>query len=268
MNDLEFQRALSPDQLHEALSLLDSATGAEPRDLHVRNLGPANEVDPGADQASTTVAAQNRLPAAEDAQKHREHLNLAAAVCGLGLAATATLALLSWNEGMLLRPHHRALSGIPGEHAPNERPAQLVNSVFPTLPVTNPTSGQSSHGSERGNSKPEFAGRNPVDPENRGDDQSVKDVTSRTNAIPHEAQTVAVAAIATRQAWLDESASGKPKGVSSHTSAVRITAAKKRFWRRHSQPLTEINGGQCFLGVCLPWQKRRVFYEPPRNQIQ
>jgi hypothetical protein len=35
MSDLEFQRELSPDQLREALSLLDRAAGVKPQNLLV-----------------------------------------------------------------------------------------------------------------------------------------------------------------------------------------------------------------------------------------
>lgn len=269
MSELEFQRALSPDQLHEALSLLDSTAGAQPLNLHVGNVGPAKEVDPGADQANTTMVMQKPLPAAEDAQQHREHLNLAAGFYCLGLAATAALTLLTWSERAFAPSHYGALPAIPGEQVPNQQPAPLVNSGFPALPVINPTSDQST-GSERWRSTPEVIGRRPVDAENRADDQAaVKDATSRASPIPHAAETATVAAIATRQAWSDEPASRKPKEVSPpHPSAVRSGATKKHFSRRHSQPVTEINGGQCFLAACLSWQKRRVFYEPPRNVTQ
>ena len=67
MSDLEFQRALTPDQMREALSLLDGAARAKLRNVRVGDLNPAEEVGPGADHASTTTAPPNRLLAAEDA---------------------------------------------------------------------------------------------------------------------------------------------------------------------------------------------------------
>jgi len=73
MSDLEFKRELSPDQLRDALSLLDRAAGAKPENLQVGDLSSAEGGDPGADQASTTMAAQascdRRPPAACEASK-------------------------------------------------------------------------------------------------------------------------------------------------------------------------------------------------------
>ena len=56
MGDLEFQRELSPDQLREALSLLDRAAGVKPQNLQVGDLSSAEEGDPGADEACATMA--------------------------------------------------------------------------------------------------------------------------------------------------------------------------------------------------------------------
>src|SRR5215470_3444636 len=55
MSDLEFQRELSPDQLREALSLLDCAAGVKPQNSQVGDLSPA-EGDPGADEPCATMA--------------------------------------------------------------------------------------------------------------------------------------------------------------------------------------------------------------------
>jgi len=77
MSDLEFQRELSPDQLREALSLLDRTAGMKPQNLQVGDLSSAEEGDPGADEACETVATQDRLPAVEDLQQRTKHLNLA-----------------------------------------------------------------------------------------------------------------------------------------------------------------------------------------------
>src|SRR5215472_16046194 len=99
MSDLEFQRQLSPDQQREALSLLERAAGAKPQNLQVGDLSSAEGGDPGADRTSTTMATRRRLPAIEDLQQRTKHLNpVAAAFCGLGIAATSTLALLSWSD--------------------------------------------------------------------------------------------------------------------------------------------------------------------------
>ena len=260
MSDLEFQRALSPDQIREALSLLDGAARTKPRNLQVGDLNPAEEVDSGVDQAGTTTAASIRLPAAEDARQRRMHPNLVLAFYGLAIVAAAALTLLSWSEGALTPP------SLP---LPNPQPAQLVKSTSPALPVVNPASDRSSDGSEGWRSKPEPASTTPVNQANEGDDQAaVKGASNRASAIPHPTQTATVTAFATSPAWWDERASRKPKEVWWRPSAVRVAAAKKRFWRRHWQSLAEINRGECFHAACSRWQRQRAFYEPPRNVTQ
>jgi hypothetical protein len=249
MSDLEFQRELSPDQLREALSLLDSTAGVKIQNLQVGDLSPAEEVDPGTDQASTTRATQDQLPAVEDPQQHTKHRNLVVvALCGLGITAAAALTVLSGSDRVLTPP---PLSGIAHEQLPNQPPAQLVKSASPALPVANPPPDQSPGGSERWPSKPAVAGSSPVGHANRDDDQAaIKDSANSASAIPHTPQTATVTAIAARQAWWDERASRKPKGAWSHARAVRVAAARKRFWRRDWQARAEI---RCFLFVCLTW---------------
>src|SRR5438270_13015927 len=130
MSDLEFQRALSPDQMREALSLLDGAGRAKLRNVQAGDLSPAKEVGSGADQASTTTATPNRLPAAEDAHQRRKHLNPVLGFYVFGIAAAAVLTLLSWIERA---PTHPALPGIAGEQVPNPQPAALAKSPSPLL---------------------------------------------------------------------------------------------------------------------------------------
>ena len=248
MSDLEFQRALSPDQMREALSLLDGAARAKIPNVQVGDLSPAEEVGSGADQASTTTATPNRLPAAEDAHQRRKHLNPVLAFYGLGIAAAAALTLLSWSERAPTPP---ALPGIAGEQLPNPQPAQLVESASPALAANAPP--DQSLEQERRPLNPEVAGSSRVGHANRDDDQAaVKDAANSTNAIPY--------------AW-DERASRKPKGAWRHTRAVRVAEAKKRFWRRHWQARTEISRA-CFFFVCLPWQTQRIVYQSPRNVTQ
>ena len=78
MSDL-FQRELSPDQIHEALSLLDSAARANNRNLQVGDLSAADQDYPKADQTNTTRAMQDRLPAPEDPRQRKKPLHLALA---------------------------------------------------------------------------------------------------------------------------------------------------------------------------------------------
>jgi hypothetical protein len=249
MSDLEFRRALSPDQMCEALSLLDGAARAKLRNEQVGALSPAKEVGSGADQASTTAATPNTLPAAEDAHQRRKHLNPVLAFCGLGIAAAAALTLLSWSERAPTPP---APPGIAGEQLPNPQPAQLVESASPAL-AANASPDQSSGGAERWPLSPEVAGSSHVGHADRDDDQAaIKDAANSTNAVPYE--------------W-EERASRKPKAAWRHTRAVRVAEAKKRFWRRHWQARTEISRA-CFFFVCLPWQTQRIVYESPRNVTQ
>ena len=264
MSDPEFQRELSLHQLREALSLLDSTASGKIRNLRVGDLDAAEEVDPGADQASTTMAAKDRLPAAEDPQHRTTHLNLVVvAFCGLGIAAVAALTLLSWSQRALTPP---ALPGIARGQLPNQPAAQLVTSASPVLAVANLPPDQSPGGLERRPSKPEVAGSSRVGQANRGDDHAaVIDTANSASAIPYAAQAATVTAIATRQAWWDERASRKPKKPWWHARAVRVAAANKRFSRHHWQARAEI---ECFFFVCFPWQIQRAFYEPPRNVTQ
>jgi len=74
MSDLEFQRELSPEQIREALSLLDSKTGAQNHNLRVEDQSPPEEVDLEVDQSSTITASQDRPPAAEDTQPRKKYL--------------------------------------------------------------------------------------------------------------------------------------------------------------------------------------------------
>jgi len=257
MSDLEFQRALSPDQMREALSLLDGAARAKLRNVQVEDSNPAEEVRPGSDHASTTTATPNRLLAAEDAHQRRKHLNLVLVFYGLGIAAAAALTLLSWSE-RLLTPSGRP--GIAGEQLQNPQPARLVNNASPALPVVNPTSDQNPDGS--------VASATTVPQPNGGADQAAeKGGTKRASAIPNAAQTATNTAFATNPAWWDERASLRSNEVWGHRSAVRATAGKKRSWRRRWLPFAEINGG-CFHAACPPWQKQRALYEPPRNVTQ
>jgi hypothetical protein len=250
MSELEFRRALSPDQMCEALSLLDGAARAKLRNVQVGDFSPAKEVGSGADQASTTAAAPNRLPAAEDAQQRRRHLNPVLALYGLGIAAAAALTLLSWSERALAPP---TPPGIAGEPLPNPQPAQLVKSAAPAL-AANPPPDQSSAGAERRPSKPEAAGSSHLGYGNRDDDQAVaKDAANSTNAIPY--------------AW-DERASRKPKEAWWRTRAVRVAEARRRFSRHHWQARAEINRRKCFFFLCFPWQTQRLVYQPPRNVTQ
>jgi len=262
MSDLEFQRELTPDQLREALLRLDTA-GMKIQKMQVRDLSTTEEVEPGVDRASTDMATQDQLPAAEVSQQRKNpHLNLVG-FCGLGIAAAVALTLLSWSERALTP---LPLPGIAHEQLSNEAPAQPVKITAAALVVANPQSDQNSGASEPIPSKPPVAGSSPVGHASRDDDQAAtKDAGGSASAIHYAAQTPTVTGVATRQSWWDERESRRPKKASWHPRALRVASAEKRFSRRHWQARTEINSAKCFLFVCVPWQIRHVVYEPPRN---
>jgi hypothetical protein len=247
MSDLEFQRELSPDQLREALSLLDGAAGAKPQNLEVGDLSSPEGGDPGVDQASTTMATHDRPSAVEYLQQHTKPLNwVVVTFCGLGLAASAALTLSSGSDRARTPPPP---PGIAREQAPNRPPGQLVKSASPERPAANPSSDPSPGGSERRPSTPEVT--DPIGYANRDHDQPpVKGAANTPSAIPYAAQTATAPSVATRQAWRDERASRRPKGARLHARAGRVVAAKYRHSRSHWQARAEI---KCFLFVCLPW---------------
>jgi hypothetical protein len=253
MSELEFQRELTPDQMHEALSLLDGTARAKNRNLQVEDLGPAHEDYPRADHASTTRAMQDRVPAPEDPQQRKKALQLVLARYGIGIAvAAAALTLLFWSERVLTPPPLPAIARV---QLPSQPAGQLVKSASPSVPVTIPTPDPG--GSARPALKPEVAGQSPVGQTNRDNQAAVPDAANSPNA----AQTATLAAIATRQDWTDEQARRKPKAAWRHAPAVRVAAEKKRYWRRHWQARAEIYSGPSFLFICLP---PRVVYIPAR----
>ena len=79
--------------MREALSLLESSAGTHNQTVQIEDLRPAEEVNPEADQPSTTMPTQDRPPAAEDPQQRRKHLNLAVAFFGIGIAAAGALVM-------------------------------------------------------------------------------------------------------------------------------------------------------------------------------
>jgi hypothetical protein len=243
MSDLEFQRELSSDQLREALSLLDRAAGMKPENLQVGDLSSA-EGDPGADEACATMATQDRLPAVEDLQQRTKHLNLVdVTFWGLGIAAAATLMLLSRGDPALTPP---SLTEIAQEQLPNQSPGQLVKSASPALPVANPPPDQGLGGSEQRPSTPEVTGS--VGQANRSDDRPAATGEPNTvTAIPYAAQTATVISLATRQDWSGERTSRKPKGTWWHARTGRVESAKQRFSPRHWQARAEL---KCFFFVC------------------
>jgi len=252
MSELEFQRELTPDQMHEALSLLDGTVRAKNGNLQVEDLGPAHEDYPTADHASTTRAVQDRVPAPEDPQQRKKALQLVLARYGIGIAvAAAALTLLFWSERVLTPPPLPAIARV---QLPSQTAEQLVTSASPSVPVTIATPDPG--GSARPALKPEVSGQSPLGQTNRDNQAGVPDAANSPNATPNAtpnaAQTATLAAIATRQDWTDEQARRKPKEAWRHARAVRVAAEKKRYWRRHWQARAEIYSGPCFLFICLP----------------
>jgi hypothetical protein len=265
MSDLEFQRELSPEQIREALSLLDSTAGAQDQNLRIGDLSPAEEVNLEPDHSSTTIATQDRPPAAEDPQQRKKHLNVAVAYFGFGIAAVGVLALLSWSESVLPPP----MLGITLEQPSKQLAAPPAKGASPALPIAKPPPDQSPRGSERQPLTPELAGLSPMRYANRDDDQiAVRDAANSNSAGPPVARSATNQATATSQAWWDERVSRKPEHTWWLARAVQVAEAKKRFWRRYWLARAEINGGEWCFFACRTWRAQRVFYEPPRNVTQ
>ena len=256
MSDLEFQRELSPEQMREALSLLDSTAEAQNQTVQIEDLRPAEEVNPEPDQSSTTMPTQDRPPAAEDPQQRRKHLNLAVAFFGIGIAVAGALVLWSWRESVPLPPTPR----IAQEEFSKQSAAPAAKSDSPALPVAEPPPDQSPGGSERQPPMPELAGLN----------GAVRDAVNSDIAIP---PVVPSATDSTSQARWNEQFSRRPEHTSRHARAARVAAAKKRIWRLHWQARAEdewcivacrrANGEWCFFG-CRAWRAQPVFYNVTR----
>jgi hypothetical protein len=260
MSDLEFQRELSPEQIREALSLLDSTAGAQNQNLGIKGLRPAEEVNPEPDHSSTTMAPQDRPPAAEDPQQRKKHLTLAVALFGIAIAAAGALALLSLSESVLPPP----MPGIVHEQPPEQSAAPPAKDA--SAPLAKPPPDQSPGGSERQPWTPELAGLS----------GAVRDAANSDSAIPPVAPSATNQATGTSQARWNERVTRKPEHTR-HARAVRVAAAKSQFWRLHWQARAEdewcivacrrADGEWCFF-ACRTWRAQPVIYERPRNVAQ
>lgn len=258
VSDLEFQRELSPEQIREALSLLDSTAGEQNQGLRI-----GDDLEPC--QSSTTIATQDPPPAAEDPQQPKKHLNSAVVFFGIGTAAAGALALLSWSDSVLPPPMLR----IAHEQPPKMVAAPPAKSASPALPVANPASDQSPGASEQQPSTPELADLRPMGHINGGDEQAAaRRAANSDGAIPPVARSATHLAIGTGRARWDGRVSRKSEYAWSHPRAVRVAAVKKRFWRSHWQAREESNGGEWCFFACGAWRALRVFYQPPRNVTQ
>jgi hypothetical protein len=259
LSDLEFQRELSPEQMREALSLLDSTAGTQNQTVQIEDLRPAEEVNPEPDQSSTTMATQDRPPAAEDPQQRKKHLNVAVVFFGIGIAAAGALALLSWRESVPPPP----MLGIAQEQFSKQSAAPAAKSDSPALPVAEPPPDQSPGGSERQSPTPELAGLN----------GAVRDAVNSDSAIPPVVPSAIDHATSTSRARWNERVSRRPEHTSRHARVVRVAAAKKPIWRLHWQARAEdewcivacrrANGEWCFFG-CRAWRAQPVYYNVTR----
>src|SRR4029077_5043606 len=137
--------------------------------------------------------------------------------CGLGIAAAATLTLLSRSDPALTLP---SLPGIAHEQLPSESPGQLVKSASAALPVANSPPDQGLGGSEQWPSTPEVTGSEGH--ANRSDDRPApKGEPNTVTAIRYPAQPATVISPATRQDWSGERASRKRKRASQHARTGR-----------------------------------------------
>jgi hypothetical protein len=255
LSDLEFQRELSPEQMREALSLLNSTAGTQNQTVQFEDLRPAEEVNPEPDQSGTTMPTQDRPPAAEDPQKRRKHLNSAVAFFGIGIAAAGALVLWSWRESVPIPPTPR----IAQEQFKKQSEAPASKSDSPALPVAKPPPDQGSDGLERQPPTPKLAGLN----------GAVRDVVNSDIAIPPVVPSATDHTTSTSRSRWKERLSRRPEHTARHARAVRVAAAKKRIWRVHWQARAEdewcivacrrANGEWCFFG-CRAWRAQPVFY--------
>ena len=259
MSDLEFQRELSPEQMREALSLLDSTVGTQNQTVQIEELRPAEEVNPEPDQSSTTMPTQDWPPAAEDPQQRMKHLNLAVAFFGIGIAAAGALALWSWWESLPLPATPR----IAQEQFSKQSAASAAKTDSPALPVAEPPPDQSPGGSERQPPTPELAVLN----------SAVRDAVNSDIAIPAVVPSATDHATSTSRSRWNERLSRRPEHTSRHARAVRVAAAKKPIWRLYWQARAEdewcivacrrANGEWCFFG-CRAWRAQPVFTNETR----
>ena len=259
MSDLEFQRELSPEQMREALSLLDSTAGTQNQTVQIEDLRPAEEVNPEPDQSSTTMPTQDRPAAAEDPQQRRKHLKLAVAFFGIGIAAAGALELWLWRESVPLPPTPR----IAQEQFSTQSAAPAAKSDSHALPVAEPPPDQSPDGSERQPPRPELAVLN----------GAVRDAVNSDIAIPAMVPRATDHATSTSRARWNERLSRRPEHTLRHTRAVRVAAAKKPILRLRWQARAEdewcivacrrANGEWCFFG-CRSWRAQPVFYKVGR----
>src|SRR5580658_4489705 len=132
MSDLEFERELSPQQIRQARSLLDSRAGAQNQNVRVEDLNPAEELHRKPEPSSAAIAKQDCTLAAEDPNQRKKHLNSAVAWYGVDIAVAGVLALLSWGERTLTPPPLIAYAQLPNRAVPPTK------TVSPALPVSNP----------------------------------------------------------------------------------------------------------------------------------
>jgi hypothetical protein len=263
MSDLEFQRELSPEQMREALWLLDGIAGTQSQNLRIEDLPPAKEVNPEPDQSTTTMATQDRPPAAEGPLRRKKHLNLVVACFGIAIAAAGALALSSWSKSVLSPP----MPGIAQEQPPEGSAAPPATSAFSALPVAKRPFDQSPGGSEPQPSTPDPAGLS----------GAVSAAGNSDSVIPPEARSTTNQTTGTSQALWNNRVSRRPEHTWWHARAVRVAAAKSRFWRRHWHARADpewcflacrrADGEWCFF-ACRTRQAQRVFYEPPRSVTQ
>ncbi|HEY1261671.1 MAG TPA: hypothetical protein VGF34_20670 [Stellaceae bacterium] len=246
MSELEFQHELSPDQLSEALSLLENAAGAKPRESN-----SGGEAHSNPDRANADAAEPDRLSAAQDAKRRLKQFNRAALrFCGLGIAAAAALMLLSWIEGVPVAP--------PGQRVvyaqlPNELWTPPAKEAADTRPAADSPSIKAPRGSEPQPAAPTVAGPDPEEASHDHSPNSVKDAANIPDAASDVAETATPAMAdngkSRRNAWKGQ----RPKDARRRLRLARIA---------------KVNRSECLLFACLVWQPQHAFYDPPRNLTQ
>lgn len=230
MSELEFRHELTPDQLSEALSLLENA-----------NSKP--------EQAAANEAEPDRFSAAQDPAQRLKQLNRAALrFCGLAIAAALALTLMSWGESRPVPPSGQRIvyAQLPDELWPP--PAKDASHPAPRAPLD-----ISPGGSTRQPSEPTIPDSRPGDANRADAPPTVKDAANVPTAASDAAETATPTATGKAKSRRHESRGQKPGEARRRSRNARVA---------------KIDPGECSVFACFVWQARHVFYEPPRNVTQ
>ena len=237
MSDLEYRHELSPDQLVEALSLLDGAAGTK-----TQNSRSGGEAGAATGPADAQTAEPDRPAAVRNLQQRTRRMYRAAlCFCSLGIGSAAALAILSWGEpAPPLSPGPNAAAAELSKPAP---PAPLAASSAAAFPAVGAAPGRTPDASER--SEP------PATPARLTDREAGQRAPATAQGQPTPAPR----------------ASHKPEA-RRHARAIRAAAANRQLSARYRPAHRDIDNSVCSFFMCIPWRLQPVSYEPPRNSTR